>query len=85
MPWGNTEKYKTFSVPIEKEVPNIYKDSKESVVTISYKMKFADNARFMANSSSNLVDDLAEVIQKIKLEYRDCFLEYESVIDNLIR
>ena len=48
-------------------------------------MKFADNARFMANSSSNLVDDLAEVIQKIKLEYRDCFLEYESVIENLIR
>ena len=48
-------------------------------------MKFADNARFMANSSSNLVDDLAEVIQKINLEYRDCFLEYESVIENLIR
>ena len=36
----NTEKYKTFSVPIEKEVTNIYKDGNGSVVTISYKIKF---------------------------------------------
>ena len=31
----NTEKYKTFSVPIEKEVTKIDKDGNESVVTIS--------------------------------------------------
>ena len=36
----NTEKYKTFSVPIEKEVTNNYKDGNGSVVTISYKIKF---------------------------------------------
>ena len=35
----NTQKYKTFSVPIEKEDTNIDKDGNESVVTISYKIK----------------------------------------------
>ena len=33
----NTEKYKTFSVPIEKEVTKIDKDDSEDVVTTSYK------------------------------------------------
>ena len=32
----NTEKYKTFSIPIEKEVTNIGKDANESVATIPY-------------------------------------------------
>ena len=50
MSWGNMEKYKTFSVPIEKEVTNIDKDGNESVVTISYKIKFFDSARFIARS-----------------------------------
>ena len=36
----NTEKYKTFSVPIEEE------SESESVVTISYKLKFIDSARW---------------------------------------
>ena len=31
----NTEKYKTYSAPIEKEVTEIDKDGNESVVTIS--------------------------------------------------
>ena len=47
----NAEKYKTFSVPIEKEVIKIDKDGNESVVTYkilnlisvaSYKIKFID-------------------------------------------
>ena len=46
----NTEKCKKFSVPIEKEVTNIDKDGNESVVTISYKIKFIDSARFMVSS-----------------------------------
>ena len=46
----NTEKYKTFSIPIEKEVTKIDKDGNGSVVTISYKIKFIDSARFMATS-----------------------------------
>ena len=51
----NTEKYKAFSVPIEKEVIKIDKDGNKSVTTISYKIKFIDNAIFMESSLSNLV------------------------------
>ena len=47
----NTEKYITFSVPIKKELDN----SK----TISYKLKFIDNFRFMSTSLSSLVDSLS--------------------------
>ena len=75
----NAGKYKTFSIPIEKEVTKIDKDGNESVVTISYKIKFIDSARFMANSLSNLVDNLTEPIQKIKCKDCDCILECESV------
>ena len=46
-------------------------------------MKFIDSARFMASSLLNLVDNLAEGIHKIN-DY-DCFLEYESVKDNLMK
>ena len=52
------------------------KDGNESVVTISYKIKFIDSARFMATSSSHLVDNLTERIQKTKCKDCDCFLEY---------
>ena len=76
----NTEKYKTFSVPIEKEVKSIDIDGSESVVTISYKIKII--ARFMAILLSNLVDNLAKRIHKIKRKNCDCLLEYESVNDN---
>ena len=40
----NTEKYKTFSIPIEKDVTKTDKDGNESVVTISYKIKFINPA-----------------------------------------
>ena len=79
------EKYKTFSVPIGRKVTKIDKDSNESVVTLSYKTKFVDIARFMASSLSNLVDILAEGIHKIKCKICDWFLEYESVKDNFIK
>ena len=39
----------------------------------------------MATSLSNLVDNLTEEIQKIKCKDCDCFLEYESFKDNLIK
>ena len=81
----NTEKYKTFSILIEKEVSTTDKDGNESVVTISYKIKFFNSARFMASSLSNLVDNLTEEIHKIKCRDCNCFLEYESVKDNLIK
>ena len=82
---GNIEKYKQFFVPIVKEVTKIDKDGNESVIIISYKIKLIDSVRFMASSLSNLVDNLTERIRKIKCKYCDCFLEYESVKDNLIK
>ena len=78
----NKEKYKTFSVPIKKEIKKIDKDGNG---TISYKIKFIDTARFIASSLSNLVDNLTEGINKIKCKDCDCFFEYESVKDDLIK
>ena len=81
----NAEKYKIFSVPIEKEVTEINKDGNESVVTISYKIKLIDSTRFMVTLLSKLADNLTEGIHTIKCKYCDCFLEYESVKDNMIK
>ena len=81
----NIEKYKQFFVPIVKEVTKIDKDGNESAITISYKIKLIDSVRFMASSLSNLVDNLTERIHKIKCKDFNCFLEYESVKDNLIK
>ena len=39
----NTEKYKKFSIPIEKEVTKIDNDRNESVKTIPFKVKFIDS------------------------------------------
>ena len=39
----------------------------------------------MASSLSNLVDNLAEEIHKIKCKDHYCFLEYESVKYNLTK
>ena len=38
----------------------------------------------MVSSLSNLVYNLAEEIDKIKCKHCNCFLEYESINDNLI-
>ena len=46
---------------------------------------FIDRVRFMVSSLLNLVDNLAERIQKTKCKDCDSFLEYESVKDNLIK
>ena len=67
----NTEKYKTFSALIEKEVTNIDKDGNESIATC--KTKFTDSAKFMAISLSNLIDNLAEGIYKVKCKDCDLF------------
>ena len=71
MSWGNAKKYKQFCIPIEKEFSNIGKDDNESVVTISYKIKFIDSVRFMATSWANFVDNLTDRIQKIKCKNCD--------------
>ena len=43
----SSEIYKSFSVPIKKEVMKIDKDSDKSVETISTNMKFINSRRFM--------------------------------------
>ena len=78
----NIEKYKTLSILIEKELKNIDKDDNENVVTIFYKIKFIDSTRFMASSLSNLVDNLAEGIHKIKCKDCNYFIKYKTVNDN---
>ena len=52
----STEKYITFSVPIEEELDN--------VKTIIYKLKFIDSYRFMSTSLSKLVENLSEIYRK---------------------
>ena len=79
----NTEKYKNFFVPIEKEVTEIDKDDNESVVTISYKIRFINSARLMTTQLS--IDNLTEGIHKINLKNCDCFLEYESPPKNSMK
>ena len=74
---------KPSSISIERVLIKVDKDGNESVVTISYKIKFIDSARFMASSLSNLVDSLGS--HKIKCKDCDCFLEYENVKDNSIK
>ena len=48
-------------------------------------MNFIDSARFMAISLWNLVHNRTERIHKIKFKDCVCFLEYESVKDNLVK
>ena len=79
MSWRKQWKLQTFSISIKKKITKNDKDDNESVVNISYKIKLIDSTRFMASSSSNLVDNLAEGIHKIKYKDCDCFLEYENV------
>ena len=81
----NKEKYKTFSVPIKREITKIDKDGNESVVNIFYKIKFIDRTRFMPSSLSGLVDNLAEGIHKIQCKDCGYFHEYKSIEGSLIR
>ena len=46
----NTEKYKPFSVPIEKEFKKVDKDGNEDITTVSYKIKFVDSAEIYGKS-----------------------------------
>ena len=48
-------------------------------------MKSIASTRFMATSLSNLVDNLTEGFHKIECKDCDCFVEHESIKDNLIK
>ena len=65
----NTVKPLTFSVPIQKEVTRIDKNGEEIRKIISYRLQFTHSIRFMARSLSNLCNNLAEGIRKIKCKY----------------
>ena len=75
----NTEKYKKIFILIWIEVKIIDKDGNESVVTVCYKIKFINSAKFLATSLSNLDGNLTDGIHKIRCKDCDCFLKYESV------
>ena len=66
----NTEKYITFSVPIEKKLDN--------GKTITYKIRFKDSYGFMSSTLSSLVDNLAD----INSEKCDNNCEYIGFRDN---
>ena len=96
----NPEKYFIFSLLIKKEATRFHKKGTKITKTISYRLQFIDSTRFMVSSLSNLVNNLAEGIHKIKckyghnnkkcetnrIKYKDCecCLTYKSVKDNLI-
>ena len=67
----NTEKYITFTVPIEKEVTRIDKNGEEITKNISYILQFIHSAVFMASSFSNLVNNLSEAVHRIKCKFRN--------------
>ena len=50
----------------------------KSVISIYYKIKLIDSARFVAKSLSNLADNLTKRIDEVKYKDCDCFLEYDS-------
>ena len=95
------KKYTTFRVPIEKEVTRNYKNGEEIIKNISYRLQLIDSTRFMASSLSNVVDNLSDVIHKvkckcghddkscgileIKYEYCDCFIEFTNFKVDLIK
>ena len=74
----NTEKYIIFTIPIENEVTRIKKNEEKITKNISYILQFIDSERFMANSLSNLVKNLFEVIHRTKCKYGHDDKKYET-------
>ena len=67
----NTEKYITFSVPMQKE--------NENGKTVAYKIKFIYSVRFMASSLLSLPNNHAEGIHRAKCEKGKSDFEYSMV------
>ena len=85
MSWGKYSKMQNFSCSNRKRSNKIDQNGNKSIKTISYEIKFIVTARCVATSFSNLADNLAEEIHKIKCKDCDCLLEYESVKNDLIK
>ena len=81
---GKIQKYKTFSVLIEKETREVHQNGNKNSITISSKKQNRTKKqkikqknygeRFMAISSSNSADNLAEGIHKMKCKDYGFFL-----------
>ena len=71
----NNETYKSFSVSIKKEVIKT-NDSKKSIETISYKIKFIDSIGFISSSLTRHVDNLSEIYNE-KCSDKNCKSECE--------
>ena len=63
---GRYKKVKKYFRSNRKRITEVDKDGNESVVAVSYKMKFIDSGRYMATPLSNLLDNLTEGILEIK-------------------
>ena len=90
----------TLITPIEEEVTKIKKIGEEITKNMSYILQLIDSARFLASSSSDLVNNLSEGIYRIackyghgdkkcetcgaRYKYCDYFLEYIYFKDDLI-
>ena len=61
-------KIKTISIPIEKEVIRINKNGEE-LQKKTYMLQFIGSTRFMVSSLSNRVDNLFDIIHRIKCKY----------------
>ena len=72
---GNTEKYITSSVPINKEVIKKDKDGNDTTTKIVYKIKLIDSFRFMSSSLSNLLDNQSEELSDKCTDSKSC-LDY---------
>ena len=68
-----------------KVVTKIDKVGNQNIVTISYKIKFIDSAKFMMSSLLNLVDILENEIHKVKCKDCGCFLKCKTLNENLIK
>ena len=65
----NTEKYITFTVPVEKEVTRINKNGEEVTKNISYISQFIDSAKFITSSLLNLLNNLSERLHRTKCKF----------------
>ena len=71
----NTEKYITFSVPIERETTKKDKNGDDKITKIYYKIKFIDSCRFMSTLLSNLISNLSEGL------HNDMCIDCKSCLD----
>ena len=65
----NSEKYITFTAPIEKEVTRIDKNGEEILKYVSYILQFINSSKIYGKILWNLADNLSEGIHRIKYKF----------------